>query len=85
MKKIAVIAFISMILTFAFGLQASKVGINVETTGTDGQMVLLREEKGGFYEIGLEESGDYTIFVGSTNNKPVSFSLSVKITKLADV
>jgi hypothetical protein len=132
MKKIAVIAFISVIFTFAFGLQAAaqnptrirfakgkssavvsgstgtygvtyivrarsgqklvlnltpalKVGIKVETTGTDGQMVLLREEKGGFYEVGLEESGDYTIFVGSTNNKPVSFSLSVKITKLADI
>lgn len=62
-----------------------QVGIKVETEGADGAMVLLREERGGTYEIGLEESGDYTIFIGSTNNKPVSFTLTVKITKLADI
>src|SRR5215472_14528948 len=45
----------------------AKVGIKVETDGTHGHMVLLREERGGTYEIGLEESGDYTIFLGSTS------------------
>lgn len=64
---------------------ASKVGIKVETKGKYGEMVLLREERGGIYEVGLEESGDYTIFIGSTGNQPVSFALTVKIAKLADV
>lgn len=63
----------------------SKVGIKVETNGTYGEMVLLREERGGTYEVGLEESGDYTIFIGSTNNKPVPFTLTVKITKMTDI
>jgi hypothetical protein len=62
-----------------------EVGIKVETKGTYGKMVLLREEKGGTYEVGLEESGDYTIFIGSLNNQPVSFTLTVKIAKLADI
>lgn len=64
---------------------ASKVGIKVETDGSNGQMVLLREEHGGNYEVGLEENGDYTIFVGSTNNKSIPFTLTVKITKIADI
>jgi hypothetical protein len=64
---------------------ASKVGIKVETKGRFGEMVLLREERGGSFEVGLEESGDYTIFIGSTDNKPVSFALTVKIARLADV
>ena len=63
----------------------SKVGIKVETKGRYGEMVLLREKRGGIYEVGLEESGDYTIFIGSTDNKPVSFALTVKVTKLADI
>jgi hypothetical protein len=63
----------------------SGVGIKVETDGTDGQQVLLREERGGHYEIGLEEGGDFTIFIGSTNGQPVSFKLTIKITKLADI
>jgi hypothetical protein len=63
----------------------SKVGIKVETEGADGETVLLREERGGSYEIGLEASGDYTIFIGSTDNRPVSFILTVKITKMADI
>jgi hypothetical protein len=63
----------------------SNIGIKVETTGADGDMVLLREEKGGVYEIGLEASGDYTIFIGSIDHRPVSFSLGIKITKLADI
>ena len=63
----------------------SNIGIKVETDGTDGHQVLLREERGGHYEVGLEESGDYTIFLGSTTGKPVSFKLTIKITKLADI
>jgi hypothetical protein len=63
----------------------SKVGIKVETLGRYGEAVLLREERGGTYEVGLEESGEYTIFIGSTSNKPVQFTLTVKITKLADI
>ena len=63
----------------------SKVGIKVETEGAYGETVLLREEKGGTYEVGLEESGDYTIFIGSTDNKPVSFTLTIKIGRLADI
>ena len=63
----------------------SNIGIKVETEKAAGEMVLLREEKGGIYEIVLEENGDYTIFIGSTHNKPVSFTLTVSITKLADL
>ncbi|MEO5860688.1 MAG: hypothetical protein ABIR33_17280 [Pyrinomonadaceae bacterium] len=63
----------------------TSVGVKVETNGRYGQMVLLREESGGHYEVGLEESGDYTIFVGSTNGRPVQFSLKVGITRLADI
>jgi len=63
----------------------SAVGIKVETVGRFGEMVLLREEQGGHYEVGLEESGDYTIFIGSTSGKPVSFTLTIAIKKLADI
>lgn len=63
----------------------SGVGIKVETDGTYGHMVLLREEKGGTYEIGLEETGDYSILIGSTSDKSVSFTLTVKITKMTDI
>ncbi len=64
---------------------ANGVGIKVETNGKNGQVVLLREESGGHYEIGLEETGDYTIFVGSTENKPVAFALKIGIARLTDV
>jgi hypothetical protein len=64
---------------------ALAVGTKVEFDGTYGGMVLLREQKGGHYEIGLEESGDYTIFIGSINNKPARFRLAVKTKKLADI
>jgi hypothetical protein len=63
----------------------TKVGIKVETDGTYGHQILLREENGGIYEVGLEENGDYTIFIGSTNNRSISFTLTVKVTKLADI
>ena len=64
---------------------ASGIGIKVETVGRYGHSVLLREEGGGRYEIGLEESGEYTIFIGSIGGKPVSFTLAVAIRRLADV
>ncbi len=61
------------------------VGIKVEGAGADGEMVLLRKTRGGTYEILLEEGGDYTIFIGSTANKPTPFTLTVKITNLTDI
>jgi hypothetical protein len=64
---------------------AKQIGIKVETDGTNGEMVLLREERGGTYQIGLEESGDYTIFIGSTNHKPIPFTLTVKVGKMRDI
>jgi len=64
---------------------ALSVGIRVEFDGTYGSMVLLREQKGGHYEIGLEESGDYTIFIGPISHLPIRFVLTVKISKLADI
>ncbi|PWT88644.1 MAG: hypothetical protein C5B55_12770 [Blastocatellia bacterium] len=63
----------------------SGVGIKVESEGRYGHSVLLREEKGGIYEVGLEETGDYSIFIGSTGHKSVSFTLSIKITKMTDI
>lgn len=63
----------------------ANLGIKVETDGRYGQEVLLREEKGGTYEVGLEEGGDYTIFVGSTNSRSVAFTLTVKIGRLTDI
>lgn len=56
----------------------SKVGIKVETD--DGQNVLLREENGGIFQIDLDQNSDFSIFVGSTNHKSISFTLTVKIT-----
>ena len=61
------------------------VGVKVETTGTYGHQVLLREERGGTYEVGLEESGDYTIFLGSTNGRSAAFTLTLKIVKMTDI
>lgn len=64
---------------------ATGVGIKVESDGQDGQNVLLREESGGTYEVGLEESGDYTIFIGSTNGRSANFTLTVSITRMTDI
>jgi hypothetical protein len=64
---------------------ASVLGVKVETVGQYGNMVLLREQGGGHYEVGLEEAGDYTIFVGPLGRNPVSFTLTVKIAELADI
>jgi hypothetical protein len=63
----------------------SGVGIKVETVGRFGHMVLLREERGGTYEVGLEESGEYTIFVGTTSGKSAAFTLSVRIVRMTDI
>lgn len=63
----------------------SGVGVKVETSGSDGQQVLLREERGGTYVVGLEESGDYTIFIGSKSGRAVNFTLTVAITKMTDI
>lgn len=63
----------------------TKVGIKVEHDGANGQEVVLREEKGGTYELTLEEGGDYTIFLGSTNGKSQSFTLTVKIRNFRDI
>ena len=63
----------------------SNVGIKVETDGKYGHAVLLREERGGTYGVGLDETGDYTIFIGSTNHKSIPFTLTVKTTKLTDI
>lgn len=64
---------------------AARVGVMVETNGRYGHSVLLHEEHGGRFEIGLEEAGDYTIFIGSLNGKPVTFNMTVSIRKLADI
>ncbi|MEW6127826.1 MAG: hypothetical protein AB1757_12380 [Acidobacteriota bacterium] len=63
----------------------AKVGIKVATEGTDAEQVLLKKARGGTYEIILEEGGDYTLFIGSNNNRPVPFTLTVKITNLTDI
>ena len=64
---------------------ARGVGIKVEHDGQYGQEVLLKEDRGGTYEVGLEDSGDYTIFLGSTNGKSAAFTLTVKIVKMTDI
>ena len=64
---------------------AARIGVKVETKGRYGHSVLLREEMGGHYEIGLEEAGDYTIFIGSLSGKPVQFTLTVGIRRLTDI
>ena len=63
----------------------SGVGVKVETEGPSGHEVLLREESGGRYEVGLEHGGDYTIFIGSLNGRPTPFTLTVNIKKIADI
>lgn len=63
----------------------SGVGIKVESAGRFGHMVHLREERGGTYEVGLEESGQYTIFVGTTSGKSAAFTLSLRIVRMTDI
>ena len=66
-------------------LPTSSVGIKVEHDGRFGQQLLLRETRGGTYEVGLEESGDYTIFIGANSNRPSAFTLTVSIVKLTEI
>jgi hypothetical protein len=63
----------------------ASVGIKVEHDGRFGQEVMLREARGGYYEVGLEESGDYTIFVGSNKNRPTAFTLTISIVKMKEI
>jgi len=63
----------------------SGIGVKVEKEGRFGHEVLLREERGGTYEVGLEESGDVTIFLGSTSGRSAAFTLTVKIVKMTDI
>ncbi|MEP7075278.1 MAG: hypothetical protein ABI878_05665 [Acidobacteriota bacterium] len=58
---------------------ASGIGIKIDTD--NGGYVLLKEERGGSYEVDLDQDGDYEIFVGSTNHRSKAFTLVVKITK----
>jgi len=64
---------------------AKAVGVKVETTGRYGPMILLREAHGGHYEIGLEESGDVEIFIGSTTGRTTAFTLTVAVARLTDI
>ena len=60
-------------------------GVGIKVTNADGSEVLLREERGGFFEVGLETGGDLTIFVGATGNRPAAFTLTVRITNMTDI
>ncbi len=62
-----------------------KVGLKVWTKGRFGEMVMLREERGGHFEIGLEETGDYILFVGPTTKQPVRFTLGISTRRLSDI
>lgn len=55
----------------------AKLGIKVEIDGADGPQVIIRREKGGTYTHELSETGDYTIFIGSTDHKSRAFTLKV--------
>jgi hypothetical protein len=61
------------------------VGVKVEHDGRFGHEVLLREDRGGTYEVGLEESGDYTILLGSSSGRPAAYTMTVKIVKMTDI
>jgi len=61
------------------------IGIKVEKDGSYGHEVLLREEAGGSFEVGLEESGDVTVFIGSTSGRSKPFTLTITITRLTDI
>jgi hypothetical protein len=63
---------------------AKGVGIKVERGG-GAEEVLLREDRGGFYEVYFEEGGEISIFVGSTGARSVPYTLTVKITRMTDI
>ncbi|HNU08804.1 MAG TPA: hypothetical protein PKO33_13635 [Pyrinomonadaceae bacterium] len=63
-------------------------GVGIKVTAPDGryyQSVLLDQKRGGTYVIGLDETADYTIFLGSTGRNPEAFTLTVAITKMTDI
>lgn len=62
---------------------SSKVGILVQNDA--GDEVLLREYRGGYYEVYLEDSGDARILVSTTNGRSVPFTLTVTITNITDI
>lgn len=65
---------------------SANIGIKIEADRSYGHTVLLDEKKGGYYdEVGIDETGDCTIFVGSLDHKSTPFKLSIKIEKLADI
>jgi hypothetical protein len=59
------------------------VGIKVERGG--GAEVMLREQRGGYYELYFEEGGEVSIFVGSTGARSVPYTLTVTITRMTDI
>ncbi len=63
-------------------------GVGIKVTSPDGRYnenVLLKQTRGGTYVIGLDETADYTIFLGSTGRKPAAFTLTVSVTKMTDI
>lgn len=58
------------------------VGIKIERGAVE---VLLEKQKGGTFTIYLEESGDFSIFLGSTNGNSKAFTMTVSITQMADI
>ncbi len=63
-------------------------GVGIKVTTPDGrynESVLLDQKRGGKYVIGLDETADYTIFLGSTGRNPAAFTLTVAITKMTDI
>lgn len=61
-----------------------KTGIGIKIEKGAGE-VLFEEQRGGTYTIYLEESGDFSIFLGSTNGKSRDYTLTVAITKMKDI
>ena len=62
---------------------ARGVGIRVERAG--GMELLLRQERGGFYEVYFEEGGEISILIGATGARSVPYTLTVKITRMTDI
>jgi len=62
---------------------SSKIGISVQNDA--GDEVLLREYRGGYYEIYLEDSGDARITIRTNNGKSVPYTLTVTVTNIADI
>ena len=61
-----------------------KTGVGIKIERGAGE-VLLEEQKGGTYTVYLEDDGEFSIFLGSTNGKSKVFTLTVSITKMKDI